>query len=161
MKKFLATLALALPLGLLAQNDLVELVRADIRTEMRAIVTLNMGLSEAESEKFWPLYNAYEQDRQALWDKKIALIKEYAEVYEGMTNDQAQSLLDRAMKMDAEFDALRMKHIKLMEKALPATLVGRFYQIDTRLAKLMDLQLAEEIPLAMPSGEAPQKGMKQ
>ncbi|MEZ4760166.1 MAG: hypothetical protein R2810_10295 [Flavobacteriales bacterium] len=161
MKKFLATLALALPFGLLAQNDLVELVRSDVRTEMRAIVTLNMGLTEAESEKFWPLYDAYEQDRKGLWDRKIALLKEYAEVYEGMTNEQAQDLLGRVMKLDTEFDATRTKHIKLMEKALPATLVGRFYLIDTRLAKLMDLQLSEEIPLAIPTEEAPQKGMKE
>ena len=151
MKKMIIAALFALPFGAMAQNDLVELVRSDLRVEMKAIVMENMGLTEEQSTAFWPMYNEYERARTAVWDKKIALIKDYAANYEGMTEEKAKELLTSSMNLDKEFDTLRMTHIKKMEKALPATVAGRFYQIDSRLAKLMDLQLAQDIPLVMPA----------
>ena len=147
MKKFLATLALALPFGLLAQNDLVELVRSDVRTEMRAIVTLNMGLTEAESEKFWPLYDAYEQDRKGLWDRKIALLKEYAEVYEGMVvgeNSRSDEMVVNAVRAKEKTNIRTHSHDDAVKLAAPIV-----HTLETAIEWIADDELVEVTPKAI------------
>jgi hypothetical protein len=52
--------------------------------------------------------------------------------------------------LEKENLSIRNTYEKRMMKVLPATTVARWAQIEGRLSKMIDLQLAEEIPL-MPS----------
>ncbi|MBL8002107.1 MAG: hypothetical protein JNL05_09115 [Flavobacteriales bacterium] len=149
MKKLMTTLALGLGLAVSAQNynDLVEVMRSDLRTEKQAIVLSNLGLTEQQSAAFTPIYDQYSTAMKALWDKKIQLIKDYAGAYSNMTDETAKSLLSRSNALEKETLSLRNTYEKKMMKVLPATTVARWAQIENRLGKLIDLQIAEEIPL--------------
>ena len=50
----LATVLFAFPAQ--AQDEYLELLRSDIRTEKVAIVTVAMQLDSEQSELFWPIY---------------------------------------------------------------------------------------------------------
>lgn len=149
MKHVLCIAALALGQLVSAQsyNDLVEIVRSDLRTEKQAIVLANLGLSEEQSAIFTPLYDAYSSDMKAHWDKRIALIKDYAAKYETMDEESAKSLMAQSMKLETEAISIRDSHAKKMMKVLPATTTARWVQIERRLSQIMELQLADEIPL--------------
>jgi hypothetical protein len=149
MKKLMTAAALCLGLAAAAQNynDLMEVMRSDLRTEKQAIVLGNLGLTEAQSAAFTPIYDQYQAATKALWDKKIQLIKDYAGSYSNMTDETAKSLLSRSNALEKETMNLRNTYEKKMMKVLPATTVARWAQIENRLGKLIDLQIAEEIPL--------------
>jgi hypothetical protein len=149
MKKLMTALALGLGLAVSAQNynDLVEVMRSDLRTEKQAIVLANLGLTEQQSAAFTPIYDQYSTAMKGLWDKKIQLIKDYAGAYSNMTDETAKSLLSRSNALEKESMNLRSAYEKKMMKVLPATTVARWAQIEGRLSKLIDLQIAEEIPL--------------
>lgn len=149
MKKFMTSLALGLGLAVSAQNynDLVEVMRSDLRTEKQAIVLSNLGLTEQQSAAFTPIYDQYSNAMKGLWDKKIQLIKDYAGAYSNMTDETAKSLLSRSNALEKETLSLRNTYEKKMMKVLPATTVARWAQIESRLGKLIDLQIAQEIPL--------------
>lgn len=133
-------------------NDLAEIVRSDIRTEKQAIVLANLGLNEQQSAAFTPVYDQYSAAMKGVWDKKIQLIKDYAAKYESMDDETAKSLLSRSNALEKEAMSVRNTYEKKMMKVLPASTVARWSQIETRLAKLIDLQVASEIPL-MPAGK--------
>ena len=152
MRTLLLSSALASALGSFAQTDLVELVRADLRTTKQALVTANMNLTEEQSKVFWPLYDQYSAAQKAVWDKRIAIITDYAAKVNTMDDATAKSLMDRAMANDKEKVALRATWSKKMMKTLPATVVARFMQIDSQLDHLISAQLADEIPL-MPAAQ--------
>ena len=40
-------------------DDFIELLRKDVRSQKKQIIAENMGLSDAEAEKFWPVYDQY------------------------------------------------------------------------------------------------------
>lgn len=149
MRNLFLTAALGLSLAATAQSnaDLVELVRSDLRTEKQAIVLANLGLTEQQSAAFAPVYDQYSTAMKSVWDKKIQLIKDYAGAYSSMTDETAKSLLARSNALEKEAMNLRGTYEKKMMKVLPATTVARWSQIEGRLGKLMDLQIAEEIPL--------------
>lgn len=147
MRSLLLSLSIATAASSFAQTDLVELVRADLRTQKQALVTANMNLSEEQSKIFWPLYDQYSAAQKAVWDKRITIIQDYATKVNTMDEATAQSLMDRALANDKEKVALRSTWSKKMTKTLPATVVARFFQIDSQLDHLISAQLADEIPL--------------
>jgi len=147
-KVFVATLMLvALAAPALAQNDMVELMRSDLRTEKQAIVTKAMQLTEAQSELFWPVYREYETAIIKLNDERLQLIKDYAASYDTMTDDTAKDLIDRAFKLQDGRNKTLKKYVGKMGKTVDMKTAARWAQVEQALNSLVDLQVAAELPL--------------
>ncbi len=125
----------------------IQLLREDVRSQKKQIIAANMVLTDAEAVKFWPVYDQYAAETTKLSDSRYALIKEYAKSYNTMTDAQADSLMKRANALDESFVQLRGKYIPIFNKVVPATKTAMFFQLDRRVALLIDLQLASVIPL--------------
>src|ERR1700745_3550366 len=59
----------------------IELLRKDLRSQKKKIVAANMDFTDAEAEKFWPVYDRYAADLAKIYDSKLALIGDYLENY--------------------------------------------------------------------------------
>jgi hypothetical protein len=44
----------------------IDLLRQDLRAKKMQVIGQNMSLSDTEAEKFWPIYNHYVKDLQAV-----------------------------------------------------------------------------------------------
>jgi len=125
----------------------VSLLRQDIRSKKKQLIAANLTLTDAEATKFWPVYDQYSAEQAKLGDEKYALIKEYAQNFGSLTNDQALSLTNRSLALDEKVVQLRTKYVPIINKVLPGTKTATFFQMDRRITALLDLQLASEIPL--------------
>ena len=128
----------------------IQLMRADIRAERKKIVAANMPLTEIEATKFWPVYDRYIGETVKVNDNRFALIKEYANTRETMTDTQANSFIKRWLALDGENTQLRLKFIPEFEKVISPKKTAMFFQIDRRLAMMIELQLASQVPLVKP-----------
>src|SRR5271170_5375412 len=72
----------------ITDEDIV-LLRQDLRAKKMQVIGLNMSLSETEGEKFWPIYNHYVKDLQEVNNQKYALLKQYAEMWATMSDQDA------------------------------------------------------------------------
>jgi hypothetical protein len=125
----------------------IQMLRQDIRSQKKQLIAANMQLTDAEAVKFWPVYDAYTQETIKINDQRYALIKEYAQTYDTMTDAQAKSLIKRWAATDQAFIALRLQWMPKLETVLPGKKSALFFQIDRRLGLLIDLQLASMIPM--------------
>jgi hypothetical protein len=125
----------------------VSLLRQDLRSKKKQLIAANLNLTETEATKFWPVYDQYTAELSKLGDKKYALIKEYAQDYGNLTNDQALSLLNRSLALDEQIAQLRAKYVPIVNKVLPGTKTATFFQLDRRITTLLDVQLTSQIPL--------------
>jgi hypothetical protein len=128
----------------------IQLLRQDVRSQKKQIVAANMQLTSAEAEKFWPVYDQYTAEMTKLGDTRVALIKQYAQNYDGLTDTQANDLMQKWGALDGSVVQLRLKYIPIFEKVVSAKKTALFFQIDRRLSLLIDLQLASAIPLVQP-----------
>ena len=128
----------------------IKLLRQDLRADKKQLIALNMQLTEAEALKFWPVYDAYTLETTKLNDTLQALIKEYAQNYESLTDEKAASLTKRTLDLDASATKLRLKYLPLFNKVISAKKTARFMQIDRRLGLLVNIQLASGLPLVQP-----------
>jgi Spy/CpxP family protein refolding chaperone len=104
--------------GPTASEQDVELLRSDIRSTKKQIIAANMKLTGTQAEKFWPVYDAYTQQTTKLGDGRYALVKEYANHYEDMTDAQAVSLVTKMATLDEQTATLRQQWIPKFEKVL-------------------------------------------
>jgi len=102
-----------------------------------------MELTDAEAEKFWPLYNRYATDLAKNYDTKIALFQEYLENYDSMSGDQAESYLRRRAAVEEDMMQVRLKYLPEFRKVLTGRETALFYQIDWRLDLMINLRLAQ------------------
>jgi len=142
----LMLLALAAPV-MASTNDLVELMRSDLRTNKRAIVTKAMQMDEASSAKFWPVYSEYETELTKLNDQRVAMIKDYAAAYNSMTDESAKDLIKRGFKLQESRTSLLKKYVGKMSKAVDVKTAARWAQVEHALDSAIDLQIASELPL--------------
>ena len=142
----LMLLALAAPV-MASTNDLVELMRSDLRTNKRAIVTKAMQMDEAASAKFWPVYAEYETELTKLNDQRVTMIKDYAAAYNSMTDESAKDLIKRGFKLQESRTSLLKKYVSKMSKAVDVKTAARWAQVEHALDSAIDLQIASELPL--------------
>jgi hypothetical protein len=126
----------------------IALLRKDLRAMKMQVIGQNMSLSEEEGQKFWPIYNHYVRDLQVVNDQKYALLKQYAEMWATMSDQDAMIYVRHWLEVDTQVQELRLKYVPTVSQVLPGRKAATFFQLDRRLNMLIDLQLFGQIPLA-------------
>ena len=125
----------------------ITLLRKDLRSQKKQIVAANLNLTDKEAEQFWPVFEKYTDELMAINNKKYAALKEYAQSYDTLTDQQAEKLTRDALQVDQSVAQLRERYIPIFEKAISPKKTAAFIQIDRRLVLLIDIQLSSSIPL--------------
>ena len=125
----------------------VKLLREDLQSKKTQIITNTMNFDAREAAAFWPLYKEYAAAQNSIAQERLALITDYAQNLDKMDDAKARSLTDRLFAIEDETQALRKKYFPRFEMALGAKRAAKFYQVDNRLAQMVNIQLASEIPL--------------
>jgi hypothetical protein len=126
----------------------IALLRRDLRAMKMQVIGQNMSLSDTEGEKFWPIYNHYVKDLQEVNNQKYDLLKQYAEMWATMSDEDALIYVRHWLEADGEAQALRLKYVPVVSQVLPGRKAATFFQLDRRLNMIIDLQLFSQIPLA-------------
>lgn len=125
----------------------VQLLRSDIRSAKKQILAENMKLTDAQAEKFWPVYDTYTQETTKQGDARYDLVKEYANNYVNMTDTEADSLVQQMATLDEQTATVRKEWIPKFRKVLTGKQTALFFQLDRRINLILDLQFAANIPL--------------
>jgi hypothetical protein len=134
----------------------IALLRQDLRAKKMQVIGQNMSLSDTEAQKFWPVYNHYVKDLQEVNNQKYALLKQYAQMWSTMTDQDAVIYVRNWLEADGQAQALRVKYVPLVNQVLPGKKAATFFQLDRRLNMIIDLQLFSQIPLAHVKESSPQ-----
>ena len=136
------------------QQGFIELLRSDVRADKVAILTESMELTESQAESFWPIYREYEYEYELelskLGDRRLAMLRSYAESYESLSNETAGEIAEDWFKLQEDHTKLKKKYFQRVEKALSATVAARFIQVEHQIQLLVELGLASEVPLVKP-----------
>jgi len=148
----LLTIAALLPVPAVAQDAAttnMDILRQKVKADKKLLVAENLQLTDAEGTKFWPVYEAYQKDLQAINQRLLAAITSYADAYNKgpVANDTAKKLLDEATAIeDAEVQLKKSTTPKVMA-VLPATKAVRYIQMENKIRAAIRYELAANIPL--------------
>lgn len=128
-------------------EQMIELVRTDIQKQRVAIIGDAMQFSADEAAMFWPMYEEYEAERAEIGDQRMALIMDYADHFEMMTDEKATELGARALELEEARTALKKKYFKKLQSEMSPVTAARFLQVENQLTMVLDLQVASQVPL--------------
>ena len=134
----------------------IQMLRKNLRSERKQVIAANMKLTDAEAEKFWPVYEQYVSELVKNNNLKYDLIKQYVQQQGNLTDVQADAAVKQWIQVDESVAQLRLKYVPLFRKILSAKSTALFYQVDRRIQLMIDLQLASALPMTEP--ETPASG---
>jgi hypothetical protein len=125
----------------------IEMLKHDIREARTDVMTSVMKLSAEDAAVFWPIYNDYRQKANALADKELAHINEYAGAYWSLTNSQAAEMASNFFKTEGERAALLEELYNNLAEALTPVQALKAAQLEYRLDLVLDMQIVNELPM--------------
>ncbi|HYL57426.1 MAG TPA: hypothetical protein VEU51_01045 [Candidatus Acidoferrales bacterium] len=126
---------------------------AAARAQRKATVGANMNLTADESAKFWPVYDAYEAKMDAIEDRHVKELKEFAAKYNNLTDADAAKKLDEVVAIQQGRLDVQKEFIPQFRAAIPGVKVTRFFQIDNKIQALIQCDIAQLVPLAHSAAE--------
>jgi hypothetical protein len=154
MKKlFLITFLFSLA-NVFAQDtdSYIEVLKSEIKTDKKAIITETMGFTEKESQAFWPIYNEFEHELSKLADKRISNIKDFAANYDSLSDKKADELLMNSFSFLEDRLSLNKKYYKKFAEVLTPTVAAKYMQLENQIQLILDLSIAANLPLAKKPG---------
>lgn len=125
----------------------IQSLREGLRSDKRQATAEALKLTEAEAAKFWPIYDKYIAELTTINNAKYGLIKEYSEKFGSYNDKQATDFIKRWLDVDIKASQLRSRYVPIVGKVLPGVKAASFFQIDRRLAMLVNLGLAAQLPI--------------
>ena len=124
--KLLTSLLLFISFNFYAQGEKMKEKREQIKTMKIAFLTSELDLSVTEAEKFWPVYNAFEEKEFELKHLKMrSFIKRLRDGKEKLNEKEAGVLLSQIENNEEEVFLLRKKFIGNLKGILPASKIIR------------------------------------
>jgi len=118
-----------------------------IRANRKALVAVNLKLTDDEAAKFWPVYDRYQKEINAIGDRLVGVIQDYTAHFSDLSDDKAMKLVDDYLTVEADRAKVRRAYVDEFAKALPGRKVARFYQIENKMDAVTRYDLAATIPV--------------
>lgn len=151
MKRIFLLLVLAFAVSVHAQTDSsladdVAVIQSIYGKSKADLVKQYMNLSEPQASAFQKIYDEYEVQRKALGQKKMQLIKDYADSYENLDDAKAAELTETNLKNTADSEKLLSKTFSKMKKAVGGRNAAKFVQLEQYLQVTIRGQIQDSIP---------------
>lgn len=123
IKRLFPYLFLLLSVTIYGQNERLKEKKDQIKAMKVAFLTSELNLTSDEAEKFWPVYNTYDDKQFELRHQKM---KTYAKkLNEGsldnMSDKEALAFLNQIESTDEELYSIRKKFNSALRNILPPT----------------------------------------
>jgi hypothetical protein len=140
MKRGLIILIAALTIPMLrvnAQNPNLE----KFSTYKIGFFTKKINLSSQEAEKFWPVYNDYQKQKNLIQREKIMLIRDFNQNGSVLEENQLTEMGDKLIKYISDEASLAVEFHKKIREMLPPAKVIKYYQAENQYK----IQLLKEL----------------
>ena len=129
--------------------DNMDILRDKIKADKKLLIAENLGLTDAESKAFWPIYDEYQKELAGLNQRLGKMIQSYANEYNAntMTDDKAKSLMTEALSIEEAETALKKKYMEKLSGVIQAMKAARYLQMESKIRALIRFDMAANIPL--------------
>lgn len=123
-----------------------ELVKDNFKLEKKALVAKALQLTPEQEAAFWPLYNAYEDERTKITQRSWDLLEQYANKYATLTDEESEKMIGTSISVNQDILKLRDKYLKTVSKKVSPRVAARFIQLEDYIFTAIRAELMSEIP---------------
>jgi hypothetical protein len=130
--------------------DNMDIVLAKVQADKKLLVSDNMNLTESEAKGFWPIYESYQKDLQAINQRLGATVSAFADAYNkggNVPDATASKLTDEYLQIEQDEVNLKKSYAKKLAGVISAGKIARYLQIETKIRSAIKFDMAKNIPL--------------
>ncbi len=147
-KLFTVLLLVGLWQGALAQKGEDEQEMRDRMEAFRAqFLTEQLDLTPEEAQRFWPVYNQYRKELDAIQEKRMKRHGKHRghakEALNELSEEQIYQQLEEEMKMQQNLLDLRRKYYERFDEVLPIKKVALLYMAEGEFQRRLIRRLGE------------------
>ena len=131
----------------MSMDEVLAAIRADMQADRADIMAKNLSLTDEQGAKFWPVYDAYQNEQNVIMDEHLKGVQRYIESFDTLDDAGALALIKAHLDRDVAMDLLRQRALGDFQTAVGTKLAVRAMQIDRRLSLAYQLQMVAKIPL--------------
>lgn len=149
MKKYIliiATVFMASYAFAQSNKEEVDLIQAAFGMDKKAAIAEFIKPAETQKAAFWKLYDEYETQRKELGKQRIALLEQYAEQYNTLTSEQADTWTNKVMDLQKKTDKLIATYYYKILQISDGIVATQFYQFENYVLSVIRAQILIEIP---------------
>jgi Spy/CpxP family protein refolding chaperone len=128
-------------------EQVVSQFRNDLQAARADVMAKGLTLTAEQAAKFWPLFEQFQKEQNAIIDSQLAATQKYADNYAKLSDADSLAYVSALLERDEKIHALRVKWLAKFQTVLPAGVAARAIQIDRRLGLVAQIGLSSKIPL--------------
>ncbi len=128
------------------QSD-IDIYKKDVADQAESLVKENLDLTDEQAKVFWPIYEEYNTKTDAVLEEELKVLEDYLMNYYMLEDEKAKELVIKSINLKKKRIDLQIEYLTKMAEVLPATVVGKFFQIDNRINLMINQQRTDRVPL--------------
>lgn len=128
-------------------EQIVAAFRADLMAKRADIMAKGLTLTADQAAKFWPLFETFQKEQDAIVNEQIKATEQFAQNYQQLSDKDALDYVSALLARDERMHDLRVKWLAKFQTVLPTKIAVRAIQLDRRLGQVAQVQISQKIPL--------------
>ena len=128
-------------------EQVIHQFRDDLQLRAADIMAKGLTLSAEEAAKFWPMFDAFQKEQQAIIDEQLASLVKYRDTYKTLSDADALAYANSLLTRDQKIHDLRVKYLAKFQTVVPTRIAARAIQIDRRLGLVAQVKVSSQVPL--------------
>ena len=137
----------ATPAAPQTNDEIVAQFRNDLMAKRADIMAKGLTLTADQASKFWPLFEQFEKEQDAVVKGQIESIDQFASHYQDLSDKDALTYVNALLARDEKMHDLRVKYLAKFQTVVPVKMAARAIQLDRRLGLVGQIQISQKIPL--------------
>jgi hypothetical protein len=129
-----------------SNKEEIDYIQSVFGMEKKALVADFMNLDGSKADAFWKLYDEYESQRKELGKKRIDLMEQYANNYDGMSGEVADKWMADVIKVQTSTDKLIITYYKKIKKVTDPVTALKFYHVENYILNSIRQAITSELP---------------
>ena len=128
----------------------MDALREAAKSNKKALVALNLKLTETEDKVFWKVYESYQKDIAKVNERLLNLIKDYAKEYKAksLTDEKAKQLTSNYLVIEEDLLKLKKSYLEKVSAVIPDKKMMTYFQLENKIQAIIRFDVAINIPLA-------------
>ena len=111
--------------------------REQIESQKVALITKQLNLTVEEAQKFWPVYNEFQQKKEEIIKKRRQMLKKLSSENPQLPDDQLLKLSDAYIKLQLDESGLASTYHEKIKAVLPIKKVVAYYKSEERFKRFL------------------------
>ena len=129
-------------------EQVMQQFRDDLQASAADVMAKGLTLNAEQAAKFWPMFDAFQKDQQAIIDEHLASLVKYRDTYKTLSDADALAYANSLLTRDQKIHDLRVKYLAKFQTVVPTRVAARAIQLDRRLGLVAQVKVSSQVPLS-------------